>query len=189
MPAADSCLPVSADLSALSPTRQQAGLPGEASTPSVHKRRIYKTRPQGVADFVVACPLVPSVSRLVSGSCASPRTFAPRFLQTPPRGDALALFLAFGCANTWRQDFHLASSVPCPAHTIRVERPRDQRLKEPHAPAAVRSNGWLDYPRTESGTTGLWNLDRPINPERTGRGWPGTPQSRSGVEHARGSMA
>jgi hypothetical protein len=72
--------------------------------------------------------------------------------------------------------------------TIRVERPRDQRLKEPHTPAAVRSNGWLDDPRTEPGTTGLWNLDRPINPERTGRGWPGTPQSRSGVEHARGSM-
>src|SRR5271170_5770497 len=27
-------------------------------------------------------------SRLISGSCPSTRTFAPRFLQTPPRGDS-----------------------------------------------------------------------------------------------------
>ena len=30
-------------------------------------------------------------SRLLSGFCSSARTFAPRFLQTPPRDDALAL--------------------------------------------------------------------------------------------------
>jgi hypothetical protein len=30
-------------------------------------------------------------SRLIFGFCSSARTFAPRFLQTPPRGDALAL--------------------------------------------------------------------------------------------------
>ena len=30
-------------------------------------------------------------SRLRSGSCTLARVFAPRFLQTPPRGDALAL--------------------------------------------------------------------------------------------------
>jgi len=29
--------------------------------------------------------------RLIFGSCSSTRTFATRFLQTPPRGDALAL--------------------------------------------------------------------------------------------------
>src|SRR5262245_595037 len=34
-------------------------------------------------DFVVACPLDPSVPHLVSGSCPSPRTFVPRFHQTP----------------------------------------------------------------------------------------------------------
>jgi len=77
----------------------------------------------------------------------------------------------------------------CSKLTIRVERPRDQRLQEPPTLTAVRSNGWLDDPRTESGTTGLWKLDRPINPERSGRGWRGTPQRRSGVEHARGLMA
>jgi hypothetical protein len=41
-------------------------------------------------DFAVTCPLVRR-SRLRSGSCPSARAFAPRFLQTPPRDDALAL--------------------------------------------------------------------------------------------------
>ena len=38
-------------------------------------------------DFAARCPLVRR-SRLVFGSCPSARTFAPRFLQTPPRGDS-----------------------------------------------------------------------------------------------------
>ena len=37
-----------------------------------------------------SCPLAQR-SRLLSGFCSSARTFAPRFLQTPPRADALAL--------------------------------------------------------------------------------------------------
>ncbi|MBP1602809.1 MAG: hypothetical protein H6Q06_2960, partial [Acidobacteria bacterium] len=68
-------------------------------------------------DFAVTCPLVPGVPHLISGSCSSPRAFGLGFLQTPPRGDALALLLAFGSAYTWREDFHLARSVPCLAHT------------------------------------------------------------------------
>ncbi len=40
--------------------------------------------------FAITGPLARH-SRLVSGFCSSARTFAPRFLQTPPRGDALAL--------------------------------------------------------------------------------------------------
>ena len=36
-------------------------------------------------DFAVSGPLVRR-SRLIFGSCSSTRTFAPRFLQTPPRG-------------------------------------------------------------------------------------------------------
>ena len=70
-------------------------------------------------DFAVTCRLVPDVPHLVSGSCSSPRAFGLGFLQTPPRGDALALLLAFGSAFTWREDFHLARSVPCLAHTQR----------------------------------------------------------------------
>src|ERR1019366_3128462 len=38
-------------------------------------------------DFATRCPLVRR-SRLIFGSCPSTRTFAPRFLQTPPRGDS-----------------------------------------------------------------------------------------------------
>jgi hypothetical protein len=73
---------------------------------------------------VVACPLAPSVPHLLSSSCSSPRAFGLGFLQTPPRDDALALFLAFGSAHTWRKDFHLTSSVPCPAHTSEFRRRR-----------------------------------------------------------------
>ena len=40
--------------------------------------------------FAVSCPLAPR-SRLESGSCTSAHAFAPRFLQTPPHDDALAL--------------------------------------------------------------------------------------------------
>jgi len=65
-----------------------------------------KYAPSWMEDFVVACPLVPSVPHLISGSCPSPRTFVPRFLQTPPHGDALALPLSFGSTNTWTGDFH-----------------------------------------------------------------------------------
>lgn len=50
---------------------------------------------------MVTCPLVPDASRLISGFCSSSRSFGLDFLQTPPRDDALALFLAFGSAKTW----------------------------------------------------------------------------------------
>src|SRR5262245_20426658 len=67
-------------------------------------------------DLVVACPLVPGLSRLVSGSYSSPRAFVPRFLQTPPRGDALALPLSF--ASTWLDRGLSPPSIEtCPAHT------------------------------------------------------------------------
>ena len=61
-----------------------------------------------------------TTSRLQRDSCSSPRSFGLSFLQTPPRGDVLALLLAFGSAKTWHGDSHPISSVPCPAHTSRV---------------------------------------------------------------------
>ena len=67
--------------------------------------------------FAVTCPLTPDVPHLISGSCSSPRAFGLGFLQTPTHDDALALLLTFGSAITWQEDFHLYSSVPCPAHT------------------------------------------------------------------------
>ena len=71
-------------------------------------------------NFAVTCQLVPDVPHLLSGSCSSPHMFGLGFLQTPPRDEALALLLAFGSANTWREDFHLTSSVSCPAHTTEI---------------------------------------------------------------------
>jgi hypothetical protein len=68
--------------------------------------RLIKHSPLWMEDFTVACPLVPTVPHLVSGSCPSPRTFVPRCLQTPPRGDALALPWSFGSTHTWTGDFH-----------------------------------------------------------------------------------
>ncbi len=69
-----------------------------------------------------------TTSRLRRDSCSSPRAFGLGFLQTPPHDDALALLLAFGSAKTWHGDFHPISSVPCPAHTLRVRRAVKRRL-------------------------------------------------------------
>ena len=68
--------------------------------------RFIKHSPLWMEDFTVACPLVPTVPHLISGSCSSPRTFVPRCHQTPPHGDAQALPLSFGSTYTWTGDFH-----------------------------------------------------------------------------------
>ena len=67
--------------------------------------------------FAVTCPLAPDASRLISDSCSSSRSFGFDFLQTLPRGNALAVSLAFGSAKTWLSDFHRHSYVSCLAHT------------------------------------------------------------------------
>jgi hypothetical protein len=82
-------------------------------------------------DFAGTCQLVPGVPHLLSGSCASPRTFGLGFLRTPPHDDALALLLAFGSAYTWRGDFHPTSSVPCLAHTMKLSGGLQARPLEP----------------------------------------------------------
>ena len=73
--------------------------------------------PPRLEDFAGTGLLVPGGPPLVSGSGASPRLCGVGCLRPPPRGGALALFLAFGCANPWRQHCHLARAGPCPAHT------------------------------------------------------------------------
>jgi len=58
----------------------------QAGAPNLHLRPLMDT------DFAISCPLVrPQVP--LSGFCTSGRGFAPRFLQTPPRDDALAFLL------------------------------------------------------------------------------------------------
>ena len=76
------------------------GHPVRAETPNV-----YRTARVWMEGFAVACPLAPAVPHLLSGACPSSHTFVPRGLQTPPRGDALALPLAFGSTYTWTGTF------------------------------------------------------------------------------------
>src|SRR5205823_11875509 len=56
-------------------------------------------------DFAVSSPLVRHW-RLISGFCPSTRTFAPRFLQTPPRGDSPCVITSPSPPSGWAGDFH-----------------------------------------------------------------------------------
>jgi hypothetical protein len=56
-------------------------------------------------DFAVSCPLVRRW-RLVPGFCPSTRTFAIRFLQTPPRGDSPCVLASPSPPSGWAGDFH-----------------------------------------------------------------------------------
>jgi len=94
---------------------------------------------------MVTCPLAPGVSRLISGFCSSPRDFALDFLQTPPRDDALALWLTFGSAKTWYRDFHPTSFVPCTAHTSEFTRLRG---------VSRRSGGMMGWTKPLRGGSG-----------------------------------
>ena len=77
-------------------------------------------------DFVVTCPLVPSVPHLVSGSYSPLRIFGSaslkgiKDLQTLLHDKALALLLNFGTMNTGYEDSHPVSYKPCPAHTVKI---------------------------------------------------------------------
>jgi hypothetical protein len=113
MPSADSSHGIRENYSSLSQFPWHATFRGawEASRGKLSYRPcidagFIKHSPLWMEDFTVACPLVPAVPHLVSGSCPSPRTFVPRFLQMPPREDTLALPLSFGSTHTWTGDFH-----------------------------------------------------------------------------------
>ena len=69
-------------------------------------------------DFAVRCLLVRR-SRLVSGSCPSTRTFAPRFLQTSPRGDSPCASLTLHLHQVgWRTCTSWA-----PEHALYIRKP------------------------------------------------------------------
>ena len=55
--------------------------------------------------FAVSRPLALR-SRLVSDICQSTHAFAPRFLQTPPRGDSPCVFTSPSPPSGWAGDFH-----------------------------------------------------------------------------------
>jgi len=94
-------------------------------------------------DFAVTCPLVPNASRLISGFCSSPRSFGLGFLQTPPRGDALALLLAFGSAIPGHRTF--TDEVTRHAWRTRLNSPAMRGL-----PRQIRWNDGLGQGVTES---------------------------------------
>src|SRR5258705_475532 len=64
--------------------------------------------------FAIIGPLARRL-RLRSGSCTLARAFAPRFLQTPPHGDALALryhFALSGCEEDLHSKLSTLLGVP-----------------------------------------------------------------------------
>src|ERR1700752_2137544 len=88
MPSADFCLAVRRSfglLSHLAATRDRS--PGVSSIAFGAQPPDLRFAPLMDMDCAIRCPLVRRW-RLVSGFYSSARTFAPRFLQTPPRGDS-----------------------------------------------------------------------------------------------------
>jgi hypothetical protein len=107
LPSADFCSAVGEACSALSPSQDTPQISrGQPSSLLCISARCIKHSPLWMEDCAVPCQLVPTVPHLLLGSCSSPRTFAARCLQTPPRSDALALHLSFGSTYTWTGDFH-----------------------------------------------------------------------------------
>jgi hypothetical protein len=91
-PAADFCRPVRMNRSTLSPASRTNDRSPEVSFDRLpHATAEFTTSAfdgYGLRDHVLARP-APYASHPVF--CSSARAFAPRFFQTPPRGDALAL--------------------------------------------------------------------------------------------------
>ena len=102
MPSADFCRAVREPLDPLSRQSATRDRPPEVSSTAFHAQPPdLRSAPLMDTDFAAICPLVQR-SRLLSGSCPSARVFAPRFLQTPPHDDALALRLPFASIRLGR---------------------------------------------------------------------------------------
>ena len=88
MPSADFCAAVRSPRGSLSSERGTRRRPPEVSS-IAFRAHLPDLRFASLMDmdFAIRCPLVRRW-RLISGFCPSARTFAPRFLQTPPRGDS-----------------------------------------------------------------------------------------------------
>ena len=105
MPSADFCFAVRRPRGCLSrhaATRNRS--PGVSSIAFGAQPPDLRFAPLMDMDFALRCPLVRRW-RLVSGFCSSARTFVPRFLQTPPRGDSPCTWLALHLHQVERRTF------------------------------------------------------------------------------------
>jgi hypothetical protein len=98
MTSADCCLAVSAACAraqSLAVARPfpgpKAALPGYEREWSLHRRGLYPI--PWFTGLRCVVPARPREVSLLGRSCSSPRSLVASFLQTPPRGDALALDL------------------------------------------------------------------------------------------------
>src|SRR5882672_5803360 len=91
MPAADFCRTIRMNCFALSLESETCSRSPEISS-TAFRAQPPNLRSASLIDvgFAIIGPLARH-SRLGSGFCTLARAFAPRFLQTPPHGDALAL--------------------------------------------------------------------------------------------------
>ena len=76
-------------------------------------------------DFAISGPLV-RCSRLVSGSCPSTRTFALRFLQTPPRDGSPCVLANPSPPSGWVGDLHPRATEHAQHTTERLRRSRSK---------------------------------------------------------------
>jgi hypothetical protein len=91
MPSADFCREIRTPYDVLSHEVVTPGRPPEVSSTAFRAPPPnLRFAPLMEMGFAKPGPLAQR-SRLISGFCPSARTFAPRFLQTPPHDDALAL--------------------------------------------------------------------------------------------------
>jgi len=114
MPSADFCAAIRRPFDLLSRQSDTAQTSRGKTNSLPHPPPNLRSAPLVDMDFVVDRPLVRR-SRLISGSCSSVHAFAPRFLQTPPRDDALALRYPFTSTRLGR-GLSPPSCRPCPAH-------------------------------------------------------------------------
>src|ERR1039457_2343211 len=105
MPSADFCPAVRPPFDSLSPLRTRSRSPGVSSTAFRAQSPDLRFAPLMDMDFAVSCPLVRH-SRLISDSCSSTRTFAIRFLQTPPRGGSPCVLASPSPPSGWAGDLH-----------------------------------------------------------------------------------
>jgi len=106
MPSADFCPAVRLPCDSLSPLRTQGRSPGVSSSTFRAQSPDIRFAPLMDMDFAVFCPLVRHW-RLISGFCPSTRTFAIRFLQTPPRGGSPCVLASPSPPSGWAGDLQL----------------------------------------------------------------------------------